>query len=332
LIIIIIIRMTLHIIIDWLSQREGDPKHLQWTHPTVVFLVHYAVTTWITFVMHDWMLDYYYSYYYFHERSVHPDRYDDVGGDSNTCSTTCNQHDDHPYWHHTTSSIHLRERRIWIAVWLISYTCAIFLRRLLVEPADNTVVYQYCWLCNVTLFQGALAFITNRPIIAMAYCVTIGIDQLLWYVDLTGYVLTSGQTFVIGVTKYLFWPGNKDARWTCTHHLWTIPLILYGTGVRIHVLALPLSLIYMTTNVLLSRFMSPATIQSSYLNINLSHAVWKDISFRFLQINSDDPPVLLYLFRLLWRWQGFNTIIFGILYLATRHLHHSHHTIMAPMS
>jgi hypothetical protein len=309
--------MMMMMLIEWLSQREGHPKHSQWMHPTVVFFVHYAVTTAITVVTHDWMLDYY-NYYDYH-----------LG--SNTVST-CNQQDHPEDWQQhsassSISSIHVWERRIWIAVWLICYTCAIFLRRLLVQPADNTVVYQYCWLCNVTLFQGALAFVTNRPIIAMAYCVTVGIDQLLWYVDLTGYVLTSGQMFLIGVTKYLFWPGNNDARWTCTHHLWTIPLLLYGTGERIHLLALPLSLIYMTTNVLLSRFMSPATIQSSYLNINLSHAVWKDISFRFLQINSDDPPVVIYLFRLLWRWQGFNTVIFGILYLATRHMHNSHHNM-----
>ena len=52
---------------------------------------------------------------------------------------------------------------------------------------------------------------------------------------------------------------------------------------------------------------------SKYLNVNLSHELWKDIKIELLQINYDNPPVFRYLFRLLWRWQGFNTIVFGVL-------------------
>ena len=46
-----------------------------------------------------------------------------------------------------------------------------------------------------------------------------------------------------------------------------------------------------------------------YLNVNLSHELWKDITFKSLQIRHDDPPVHVYLWRLLWRWQVFNGII-----------------------
>lgn len=54
--------------------------------------------------------------------------------------------------------------------------------------------------------------------------------------------------------------------------------------------------------------------QYRYLNVNLSHELWKDISFSFLQIGVDNPPCWIYLFRLLWRWQLFNGLIFvGIL-------------------
>ena len=52
-----------------------------------------------------------------------------------------------------------------------------------------------------------------------------------------------------------------------------------------------------------------------YLNVNLSHELWKDIKIQLLQINYDDPPALLYIFRLLWRWQGFNTIVYFTLVL-----------------
>ena len=75
----------------------------------------------------------------------------------------------------------------------------------------------------------------------------------------------------------------------------------------------------MTINVLLSRWMTPSYIELSpkehkYMNVNLAHALWKDIKFDILQINYDDPPAGLYLFRLLWRWQGFNTLVYAFLY------------------
>lgn len=46
-----------------------------------------------------------------------------------------------------------------------------------------------------------------------------------------------------------------------------------------------------------------------YLNVNLSHALWKDIKFQCLQIQWDNPSTRVYLFRLLWRWQLFNGIV-----------------------
>ena len=58
-----------------------------------------------------------------------------------------------------------------------------------------------------------------------------------------------------------------------------------------------------------------------YLNVNLSHELWKDIKFSFVQIQHDDPSTGLYLFRLLWRWQVFNGIVFfGVLHPLSRWL------------
>lgn len=53
--------------------------------------------------------------------------------------------------------------------------------------------------------------------------------------------------------------------------------------------------------------------RSKYLNVNLSHELWKDVKIELIQINYDNPPVFRYIFRLLWRWQGFNTMVFGVL-------------------
>jgi hypothetical protein len=156
----------------------------------------------------------------------------------------------------------------------------------------------------------------------------VGIDQLLWYVDLLVYFL-SGK-FPIGVAGYLFWENTSwSTRITCTHHLWTIPLFLYATR-RLPTIALPLSALIMVMNVTLSRFMTPAAIEvidvksserskpkllQKYLNVNLSHSLWKDIKISWLQINHDNPPALMYLWRLLWRWEAFNVLVFGLLRL-----------------
>jgi len=144
------------------------------------------------------------------------------------------------------------------------------------------------------------------------------------------------------VAKYLTWPQTSwSSRVTCTHHLWTIPLLMTTSGGAVPLSALGLSFLLMTLNVCLSRFMIPFHVivpsshcnndpkrihtkqqqntqpiiqqRSKYLNVNLSHELWKDIKIELLQINYDDPPVLLYTFRLLWRWQGFNTLVYGVL-------------------
>jgi hypothetical protein len=132
--------------------------------------------------------------------------------------------------------------------------------------------------------------------------------------------------FPIGVAKYLSWPETTwSTRVTCTHHLWTIPLLLTACGGAVPTSSLYLSFVLMVFNVSMSRLLTPSEIhvparrgnkkQSKYLNVNLSHELWKDIKLHFLQISLDDPPTFLYLFRLLWRWQTFNTMVYVTLVL-----------------
>lgn len=134
---------------------------------------------------------------------------------------------------------------------------------------------------------------------------------------------TSGfKVFPIGVIKYLTWPDTTWAqRVTCTHHLWTIPLFMYAcNGFKFPIETYFFSFFIIILNVLLSRYMTPIVLESrtnnndkertvKYLNINLGHEVWKDIKLEFIQIQHDNPPANLYLFRLLWRWQVFNGIV-----------------------
>ena len=149
-----------------------------------------------------------------------------------------------------------------------------------------------------------------------------------------GYVVTkvtsaSGNgKFVVGVCKYLLWPETRLARKvTSSHHLWCIPLLVWGCG-GLHWLALPLSFVATTAGVLLTRVMVPPFVNTMeevgdgtvvgkdgrvhYLNVNLSYEVWKDIKFQFLQITHPDFKVFAP--RLVWRWCALNSLVFGFMW------------------
>ena len=253
-----------------------------------------------------------------------------------------------------------------IAVWLGFYVIWMFGWRFWLFYSDKVerqgVLYEYSWMCNSTLIMTSLSIMTHRPLVSLAHAMAVSIDQILWYVDLLGYLLfryvqtqslfvlyeiyynkiiasctqyslffffsldkklylyilfifgnNDCRKFPIGVAKYLTWPNtNWMTRLTCTHHLWTIPLILYNTIVTTEgfVYAFGLSMIIVCINVILSRFWSPSLIHpTKYLNVNLSHSLWKDITFSWLQIETDHPTTTIYIFRLLWRWYLFNLLI-----------------------
>ena len=347
-------------------QQQGPhaQKHRGYQHPIVACALQYSIVTTLCFTIHD---------LYFAP---------DIGV--------------------SESSFQTGKSRC-IAGFLLVYAIATFLWRLTCsEPATfrNTTMYELCWLCNITLVHGALALMTQRPVLAQAYCIAVGIDQLLWYVDLGGFFLTG--EFPVGVAKYLTWKVN--AGWkqkvTCTHHLWTIPLLLYATSsylplqwnvlfqsyvitvvhsgasrffIPSHVVATttvlkkqhqqeaysPTASIRTASSSLStsSTSSSPATtpphsptfdsapssnsssnrvetpppfeLPSSpklhtsptlvkYLNVNVSHEVWKDIDFWFLNINH--PDATRYLAQLWFRWSILNTIIFIVLKFATAQL------------
>lgn len=271
---------------SWLSRgEETDPKHRGWLHPLAVCLIHHLIVIQATLYMHDWLL-----------------------ATFSSATDVCN-----------SPSPEIQGRRRSIVQFVRLYSIWILLWRLYFVPPRSAILYEYCWLCTMAVNMGWIGLWANRPIVAAAYCVTVGIDQLLWYVDLTIYGLFG--FFPIGVSQYVFWKGtNWTTRVTCTHHLWTIPVLLYGAQ-GLHILALPLSFAVMVLNVGLSRWMVPQQIvfgkmPPRYLNVNLGHELWKDIRISYVQINYDDPPVWTYLSRLFLRWEGLNAIVFAVLYVA----------------
>lgn len=120
-------------------------------------------------------------------------------------------------------------------------------------------------------------------------------------------LVSDRKKFPIGVSKYLFWPGTTWAsRLTSSHHLWTIPLVLWANVESLHVLTLPLSALAVIVNVSLSRLLIPHWIAASerdklaehYLNVNLAYEVWSDVKVPILYIFEDRIPHLIRLFVL----------------------------------
>ena len=278
-------------LIEFLTQ--GGPrahKHsLTWVHPISTFIVHYLTITVLTICAHDIITQGSYM---------------------------------------GPSSHYLQEdKQTKIAVFTFIYFCSLISYRLILHRDNKIIqkgiVYEGTWLCNSTLYMATVGLCSDRHILVLSYVVTVSIDQVLWYVDLTGWVLSGFKKFPVGVAKYLTWPETSWAtRITCTHHLWTIPLLIYACGgIPYPIHTFILSTFVMILNVSMSRWLTPFVLEArnkttndkhevvKYLNVNLSHEVWKDITFDSLQIKHDNPPTYLYLLRLLLRWQLFNGII-----------------------
>lgn len=298
----------------WLGQSgPADPKHSRgWAHPIVACLLHYFVVIPSTILVHDAMVG------RLHGGKVIEPALDVVcAKDGNPTATSMS-----------------------ISNFFACYAASLLLWRLITIRAklgpvhQRGVLYEYTWLCNSTLIMASIGLRTCRPILATSFCMAVSIDQLLWWVDLAGWTISGFATFPIGVAKYLTWPNTTFAtRITATHHLWTIPLTLYAVGGQLHWESYVLSVYVVASHVLLSQWLTPFTIRGlcknndeetkhcndKYLNVNLSHEVWKDINFEFVQIKRDNPSTGKYLFRLLLRWNLFNCATFVFLYGVSRY-------------
>jgi hypothetical protein len=137
--------------LSWIAyDKPTSSKHKQWLHPIVVCLIHYTIVGTISFGAHDFFL---------------------YGRDNTECS------------------FEVSTFRQNVTIGCGWYTVAMQACRLYTLANKQAVVYETTWLCNVTLVMGPLGLYWNRPVIASAYCISIGIDQLLWYIDLFWYTM-----------------------------------------------------------------------------------------------------------------------------------------------
>ena len=160
--------------LSWLAQ-EGPhaSKHHGWAHPVAVAILHYTILVIVSCTVHDWTV------------LASP-----LENNEEHSASTRSAHNDYTSSSQITGDCHSWRQRagaflacyfVWLIAWRLVF-CPPTIPR-------QSVVYESTWLCNGTLALGALASWTNRPNLAMACCVTVGIDQLLWYVDLLGFAV-----------------------------------------------------------------------------------------------------------------------------------------------
>jgi hypothetical protein len=97
-----------------------------------------------------------------------------------------------------------RPSDLWVpAGWfVIAYMAVVFLgiRRM---TTGNLIALELLWGCNMGMLMFAVGTITGRPVLVGGAMCIVAVDQLCWYIDIGGYLLTG--KFKVGVAKYLTW-------------------------------------------------------------------------------------------------------------------------------
>ena len=136
----------------WLIQEGPDAKkHKEWAHPVVTFVIHYALVISATFYAHDVIVDW--------------------------ASRNLKEECDVP-------SERIQRRQL-VGQFLGLYFLMYFAIRLALQWNSkpylfNVVFYEQTFMCSATIVSSALGFCFHRPLISQAFCITVGIDQLLW--------------------------------------------------------------------------------------------------------------------------------------------------------
>lgn len=298
-------------LIQWLSQQPNAAKHSQgWAHPVAACFTHYLISSVIIILAHDKVL------VPFLRNMGEGEHHQSLVA----CSSTT-------MYHHQQ----LTAARISMSYVIMM----VFLRLFSNKPgvARTSTLYETTWMCNAALIFGSFGLFTCRPIIATAFAVAVSIDQILWYVDFFGWVISRFRKFPIGVCSYVLWPQTPwSSRITCTHHFWTIPLIIYGAR-GLHWASYPFSAMLVLCSMGLSRWLTPfriplnggkmkeddgpQAIEYKYLNVNLAHELWSDIKIRILRESVDNRTAGVYIMRTFLWWQLFNFLCFVCLYAAS---------------
>lgn len=205
---------------------------------------------------------------------------------------------------------------------LLAYWLALAGMRLWSEAgARELVIYELAWSCNASLLFAAAALWLRRPALLCACGVLVAIDQVLWYVDIIGYLVTGKMP--IKVCGYLFWPSTHWVRrLTSLHHVFFEPLVIFlcvqGGGVPL-ARAFLLSAAMTVACQAACRFTMPLEIPHPkekdgkyYMNVNLCYEAFKGVKVEWIKRYDRAAPAL-YLPWMLWIWNLGNFVLFTAL-------------------
>jgi len=128
-------------------------KHKEGIHPIVTFLFHYGVVGTAVPFAHDILIDTF----------------------SKADGLKC------------IISLEMNRRRQYTARFLATYFILYFCVRLARRRKGKSYLfysefYSITFNCSVTIVMSALSFYSNRPIVAQAFCIAVGMDHLMWWV------------------------------------------------------------------------------------------------------------------------------------------------------
>ena len=111
-----------------------------------------------------------------------------------------------------------------IGLFLLAYLVIMISSRYLENGCIS--IYEFLWACNQSMLLAAIGCLTNDSTLIRIVLVVVSVDQLLWYIDLLGFIVK--RKFYIGVAKYIIWPETSKMRLATTfHHIWFLPLCLW---------------------------------------------------------------------------------------------------------
>eukprot|EP00927_Polykrikos_kofoidii_P038003 TRINITY_DN32238_c0_g1_i1.p1 TRINITY_DN32238_c0_g1~~TRINITY_DN32238_c0_g1_i1.p1 ORF type:complete len:322 (+),score=39.68 TRINITY_DN32238_c0_g1_i1:137-967(+) len=209
----------------------------------------------------------------------------------------------------------------WCAPVLFGYWTMLMLLRCLGDSGCIAQdIYHLMFSCNVAIFIAAVSIVLQRPALLCAQGILVAIDQVLWYVDIFGWLLTG--SLPLKVIGYLFWPTTSIWRKiTCVHHVLFEPLIIclsvrFG-GVPV-VRGFLISIAQTIACQMVCRYTTPLEIMVTkekeketlhYLNINLCYECFRDVKAPCIR-RYDRARAMVYIPWMLLIWNVGNILLF----------------------
>jgi len=199
---------------------------------------------------------------------------------------------------------------------LMTYiTFAIVLVRMRDGHVD--VAYELMWGCNVGMIVASWGMYTKRTALVGTAIALVCLDQVLWWFDIAGRLMSKRKKWPIGVAAYL---EDPMVAWikklTCVHHLFFLPLCFWATwGMCLPFCCWYMEVVLAACLAIFCRNTSPMWVirdvdglesnghgqdhgkhdpRRLYCNVNMSHAMWRDVKVKWLH-RFDESSAFVYI-------------------------------------